>query len=95
MKYLITFLACAALSLPALAQHVEAMKHGDAHAEAAAQATVQARAKIPLALAVQPEAERSFNARAAAVAEARKTHRLQDARHPADQSQALLQHQKL
>jgi hypothetical protein len=96
MKALLPVVACAAaLSLPAFAHQVEAMKHGDPRAEAAAQAIVAARVKIPIRMAIQPEAERSFNARAAAVAESRKAQRLQAPAHPADQSRVIRQYQKV
>ena len=96
MKALLPVVACAAaLSLPAFAHQVEAMKHGDPRAESVAQARVAARVKIPVELAVQPEAERSFNARAAAVAENRKAQRLQRPDRPADQARAIQQYQKL
>lgn len=95
MKALFPFIICAALSFPAFAQQVEAMKHGDPHAEATAQARVDARAKTPLKQVMQPEAERSFNAQAAEVAERRKALRLQSPKHPADQSRAIQQYLKL
>ncbi|TFZ05662.1 hypothetical protein EZ313_03080 [Ramlibacter henchirensis] len=95
MKSVFPFVICAALSLPVLAQQVEAMKHGDPHAEAEAQARVDARAKVPLNRVIQPEAERSFNARAAAVAESRKAQRLQSPKHPADRSHEIQQYQEL
>jgi hypothetical protein len=95
MKSLFPFVICAALSLPVFAQQVEAMKHGDPQAEAAAQAAVEGRAKIPLDAVVQPEAERPFNARAAAVAESRTAQRLLSPRHPADQSRAHVDVQEL
>jgi len=95
MKFLFPLAICAALSLPVIAQEVEAMKHGDLRTESAAQAKVKARAKIPPATAMQPEAERSFNAHAAAVAESRKAQRLQSPKHPADQSREIQRYQKL
>jgi len=73
MKSLFPFVLCAALLLPALAEQVEAMKHGSAQAEVAAQARVDASAKIPIRRVIQPEAQRSFNDRAAAVAERRRS----------------------
>ena len=94
MKSLIPFVICAAMSLPALAQQVEAQKHSNPQAEAAAQARVEGSAKIPIKPVIQPQAQRSFNAKAAAVAERRKTQRLQGPRHPADQSAAIRQYQK-
>jgi hypothetical protein len=95
MKVLFPFVICAALSMPAIAQQVEAMKHGNVKAEAAAQARVDARAKLPHRAAIQPEAQRSFNARAAAVAESRKAQRLLSSRHPADPNRAEQDAEKL
>lgn len=56
----------------AFAQATEAMKSGNPKAEAAAQAKVDARSSIRSAAAHQPEANRSTNERAVAVAEAKK-----------------------
>lgn len=94
MKLLIPFVISAALSLPVLAQQLEAQKHTSPQADAAAQARVEARAKIPIEKVTQPEAQRSFNAKAAAVAESRKAQRLQSPKHPADQSRTILQYEK-
>ena len=93
MRFLFPFIICAALTMPALAEQAEAMKHGSPQAEAAAQARLESRAEIPIKKVVQPEAQRSFNAKAAAVAEGRKAQRLQGPRHPADQSRAIRQYQ--
>jgi hypothetical protein len=94
MKSLIPFVISAALSLPALAQQVEAQKHANPQVEASAQARVEARAKIPIKTVIQAEAQRSFNTRAAEVADRRKAQRLQGPRHPTDQSPAIQQYQK-
>jgi hypothetical protein len=95
MKSPFAIVICTALSMPVLAQQTEAMKHANPQAEAAAQARVEARAHIPPKVTIQPEAQRSFNARAAAVAETRKAQRLLSPRHPANQSRALLDSRKL
>ena len=94
MKSLFPFVICAALSLPVFAQQGEVMKHGNQQAEAAAQARVEARAKTPIKKANQPEAQRSFSAKAAAVAERRKTQRLQSPKQPADPSRTIQQYQQ-
>jgi hypothetical protein len=92
MKSLFPIIICAALSVPVLAQQVEAMKSGHPRAESAAQARVDATAKSSINSIIQPEAERSFNARAAAVAEGRKAQLLQGPKHPADQSREIQQY---
>jgi len=72
MNQLVPLLLSSLFALSAFAQPIEAMKPGDPKAEAAAQAKVDARPASRSKAAKQPEANRSTNDRAVAVAESRK-----------------------
>lgn len=95
MNMILPFVICAALSVPAIAQQREAMKHSNPRAESAAQANVDARPKLPIKRAVQPEAMRSTNAKAVAEAERRKAERLHSGKKPADRIRMRMDAEKL